>query len=209
MTTFNSVCTIEPVVPSDRINAADLELFRAFGLDWELTETGYYLFSNDFSEFGHLDIDDPREMLRELVEEYPVEAPRPDWVNVLSSWLEAHVDDTDGLWLEPGEIGIQLADILQGILTKPGNQGENPIEAFVVNGAYTASRLAPGSHGGWSTWIDRDGVSFLSTHCHEEYLEQLKRVARTLVTAKANSGHTTPLMTETDRLLELLGMAVS
>jgi len=210
MTMYTCVCTVEPLVPAALVNAVELELFEAFGFVWECTQDRYYFYSRDFSESGSLAIDEPRDFARALEDEYPDEACRPTWVRTLGTWLDEHLEDGDSLWLEPGQIGIDVTDVLAGVLNKPANLATvDPITEFVIDGAYTASRLVPSSHGGWSVRVGRDGVFFLSTHRHGEYLNQARRLAQSLATAKANSGHVTPVMREADQLLELLGVPVS
>lgn len=157
--------TVSPTIPKWLINAADREIIDALGYQCE--ESGenpesWYFYQEDYAN-NELRIEDVREFLYGLAQEYPVDAYRPEWVSILETALAEAGEDDGEAELDLGSLCVDIGDVFTGILNKPENTGEKALDAIVIEGAFWCSKARPDSHGGWCCRITREGASWGGT----------------------------------------------
>lgn len=163
MTDYYEEAVVEHPIPAALVNPVDLELLAAFGFAWAQTNEGYTFYAEE-GLLSFYDVEDARELLRGIEDEYPSDAARPEWVCRLAEALAPAAAKDESCELEFDELSIHATDVFHAMLCKPQNRGAGALEEILVEGAYYANKTLPGAVGGFVWVITRAGYAFGNTH---------------------------------------------
>lgn len=170
-----TVATVLPAIPKDLIGKGDQALLQGCGAVLQTDGDCWYVYAPDgFAEepdeewmeeffIGAPDHLAEIAVLREMLEQdYPVEGNRPLWVSTLLTPTEDNIE-ADGVVALLVHHGIQVYDILRGLLSKPENAGEARLDSLEIKGSYWSDRERPDHFGGYCAYLTRDNALFSNT----------------------------------------------
>jgi hypothetical protein len=166
MANNHEVATVNTKIPARLLSEADLLVLSGFGFESEdALGNKLYLYAEDGTRAGNeFEVEVWPELVSMLDTAYPPEAPRPEWVGALLAHLVQYgQDDEHQMTVDMESMGVSWEGVLQGILSKPQNTGEDAIDAIEVMAGYWCDKARAGEFGGWAVRITRDDIQSACT----------------------------------------------